>query len=231
MNNKLWMVIAGIAGIAVLALGWFLGISPKLDEMSASNEQKASVDAQNVLHQKKLDSLKAEFAQLDTLKEQLVGAQASLPPGDDLSTFLGELHALEGSSGVVLTSFSAGDGMNYVAAPGETTDPLITADNFIAIPINLAVQGTRPQVIDFLSDLQYGKRLFLVIKLSVAESKKAVATDPGTTDPGSATTPDKSVYEGNISGFVYVLVDPSAPPPTPTPVGSLNTTPSPSPAP
>lgn len=226
MNNKLWLVIAGVAGVAVLALGWFLGVSPKLDEMSAANEQKTSVDAQNVVHQKKLDSLKTEFAQLDSLKEQLAAAQESLPPGDDLSTFLGELHALEASSGVVVTSFSAGDGLNYVPAPGEKTDPLITADNFIAIPINLTVQGTRPQVIDFLSDLQYGKRLFLVIKLTVAESTKAVAAAPNSTD-----APVTDAYEGNISGFVYVLVDPSAPPPTPTPVGSLDTKPSPSPSP
>ncbi|GAA3731604.1 hypothetical protein GCM10022239_05250 [Leifsonia bigeumensis] len=226
MNNKLWLVIAGIAGVAVLALGWFLGVAPKFDEMSAANEQRASVDAQNVLHQKKLDALKKEFTQLDLLKEQLAAAQASLPPGDDLSTFLGELHDLEASSGVVLTSFSAGDGQSYVAAPGETTDPLVTADNFVAIPIDLTVDGTRPQVIEFINDLQYGERLFLVIKLTVAKSADAAATEPD-----SEEAPTAKGYVGNISGFVYVLVDPAAPPPTPTPVGSLDSTPSPSPTP
>lgn len=223
MNNKLWLLIAGVAGVAVLALGWFLGVSPKLDEMSAANEQRSSVDAQNVLHEQRLAALKKDFEQIDTLKQQLAEAQQSLPPGDDLSTFLGELHALEGTSGVVLTSFGAGDGLKYVAAPGEVTDPLVTADNFIAIPIDLTVQGTRPQVIEFISDLQYGNRLFLVIKLTVAQSTNAVVAD-AEADEG----PVVGAYEGNISGFVYVLVDPSAPPPTPTPVGSLDTTPSPS---
>ncbi len=227
MNNRLWLVIAGVAGVAILALGWFLGVSPKLDEMSAANEQRASVEAQNVLHQKKLDALKKEFAQLDTLKEQLAEAQESLPPGDDLSTFLGELHDLEASSGVVLTSFSAGDGLNYVAAPGEVSDPLITADNFVAIPIDLTVKGTRPQVIEFLNNLQYGKRLFLVIKLTVAQATDAAVVDPESEEDA----PVVEAYEGNISGFVYVLVDPSAPPPTPTPVGSLDSSPSPSPSP
>ena len=226
MNNKLWLVIAGVAGVAILALGWFLGVSPKLDEMAAANEERAGVEAQNILHQKKLDALKKEFEQIDTLKEQLAEAQQSLPPGDDLSTFLGELHTLEGTSGVVLTSFGAGDGLNYVAAPGEVTDPLVTADNFIAIPIDLTVQGTRPQVIEFISNLQYGKRLFLVIKLTVAQSTNAVVPDPD-----SEEEPVGGAYEGNISGFVYVLVDPSAPPPTPTPVGSLDTAPTPSPSP
>ena len=223
MNNKFWFLIAGVVGVAVLALGWFLGLSPKLDEMSAANEQRTSVETQNRLHEAKLAELKKEFKQLDTLKAQLVDAQASLPPGDELSTFLGELHSLEASSGVVLTSFSAGDGENYVAAPGTGSEsPLVTEKNFIAIPIDLAVQGTRPQVIAFLSDLQYGKRLFLVIKVSVAQSKDA-------TGAGGAVAAD--AYDGNVSGFVYVLVDPSAPPPSPTPVGALDSSPSPSPSP
>lgn len=225
MNNKFWLLIAAVVGVAILAMGWFLGVSPKLDEMNAANEQRASVEAQNRVHEAKLAELKKEFQQLDALKTELANAQASLPPGDELSSFLGELHRLEASSGVVLKSFSAGDAQTYVAAPGTTTQsPLVTADNFIAIPIDLTVQGTRPQVIDFLSDLQYGKRLFLVTKLTVAQAKGAASTDGEAADTANA-------YEGTISGFVYVLVDPSAPPPAPTPVGALDTTPSPSPSP
>jgi Tfp pilus assembly protein PilO len=225
MNNRFWLVIAGVLGVAILAIGWFIGVSPKLDEMNAANEQRASVEAQNKLHEAKLVELKKEFAQLETLKADLAEAQLSLPPGDELSSFLGELHRLEASSGVVLKTFSAGDGQAYVAAPGTTSvSPLVTADNFIAIPITLTVDGSRPQVIQFLNDLQYGKRLFLVIKLSIAQSTAAVAVSPDAKD----APPVETAYEGNISGFVYVLVDPSAPPPTPTPVGSLDTAPSPS---
>ena len=225
MNNKFWFLIAGVVGVAVLAMGWFLGLSPKLDEMSAANEQRASVEAQNRLHEAKLAELKKEFQQIGTLKAQLADAQASLPPGDELATFLGELHSLEASSGVVLTSFTAGDGENYVAAAGAgSKSPLVTEKNFIAIPITLTVQGTRPQVIAFLSDLQYGKRLFLVIKVSVAQSKDSAPKSAG-------AVVASNVYDGNVSGFVYVLVDPSAPPPSPTPVGALNSSPSPSPSP
>src|SRR3546814_2967574 len=47
MNNRFWLVIAGVLGVAILAIGWFIGVSPKLDEMNAVNEQRASVEAQN----------------------------------------------------------------------------------------------------------------------------------------------------------------------------------------
>ena len=223
MNNKFWLLIAGVLGVAILAMGWFLGVSPKLDEMNAANEQRTTVEAQNKVYEAKLTELEKQFAQIDELKAELATAQLGLPPGDELSTFLGQLHSLESSSGATLTKFAASDGQGYVAAAGATTSPLVTADNFVAITIDLTVTGTRTQVIDFMSDLQYGDRLFLVTKLTVA--KDAAGSE-------GAGTPDKPAdYSGSITGFVYVLVDPSAPPPTPTPVGSLDTEPSPSPTP
>jgi Tfp pilus assembly protein PilO len=224
MNNKFWLLIAGILGVAILAMGWFLGVSPKLDEMSAANDQRASVEAQNKLHEAKLKQLEEQFAKLDELKAELAAAQLGLPPGDELSTFLGQLHELESTSGATLTKFTASEGQRYIAAGGAVTSPLVTADNFIAITIDLTVEGSRDQVIDFMSDLQYGSRLFLVTKLSVAQAQDGDSSDSGTA---------AKRYTSSISGYVYVLVDPSAPPPTPTPVGSLDTetTPSPSPAP
>lgn len=219
MTNRLWIPVAAILGIAILAMGWFLGVSPKLDEMNAANEQRASVEAQNRIHEARLAELKKQFEKIDELRADLALDQVALPPGDELSTFLGQLHSLEGSSGVVLQTFSASDGQSYLPAEGaEAPSGLVTADNFIAITIDLTVSGTREQVIDFVNDLQYGDRLFLVTKLTVSKTEGQQETDAGD-------------YTGSISGFVYVLVDPSAPPPTPTPVGSLDTGPSPSPSP
>ncbi len=220
MSNKLWLIIAGVLGVAILAMGWFLGVSPKIDEMNAANDQRVSVEEQNVLHEAKLKELEKQFAKIDELKVELADAQQGLPPGDELSTFLGQLHQLEVSSGVSLTKFAASDGERYLAAPGATISPLVTVDNFVTITIDLTVAGSQAQVMDFVSNLQSGHRLFLVTKLTVAQG------DAGT--GGDSQTPG---YTGSITGYVYVLVDPSAPPPTPTPVGSLDTTPTPSPSP
>ncbi len=220
MNNKFWLLIAAVLGVAILVMGWFLGVSPKIDEMSAANEQRANVEQQNRLHEVKLKELKKQFEQLDELKADLAEAQKELPPGDELSTFLGQLHELESASGVKLTKFAASDAERYLAAPGATVSPLVTADNFVAITINLTVVGSQAQVMEFVSDLQFGTRLFLVTKLTVAQEQ--------TTTGGDGET---AGYTGSITGYVYVLVDPSAPPPTPTPVGSLDTAPTPSPSP
>lgn len=221
MNNKFWLLIAAILGVAILAMGWFLGVSPKLDEMNAANEQRASVEQQNALHEAKLKELKAQFAKIEELRTELKEGQLGLPPGDELSTFLGQLHTLETASGVTLTKFAASDGQSYLPAPGTTASQLVTADNFVAITIDLTVVGSRAQVIEFLNNLQYGDRLFLVTKLTLTQDQSGSAED-GEAEGG---------YTGTITGFVYVLVDPTAPPPTPTPVGSLDTSPTPAPEP
>ena len=103
----------------------------------------------------------------------------------------------------------------------KTAEVLVVGGQFrVAVTIDLTVAGTQAQVMNFVSDLQYGPRLFLVTKLTVAQ------------DQTSADQEGKPAgYTGSITGYVYVLVDPSAPPPTPTPVGSLDTKPSPSPSP
>ena len=224
MNNKLWLVIAGIFSVGVLAMGWFIGVSPKLDEMNTANEQRASAEQQNTVYEAKLKELEKQFQKIDELKVKLTDSQLGLPPGDQLSTFLGQLHQLEASSGASLTKFAAGDAVKYAAVPGSIRNAAVTADNFVAITIDLTFTGTRDQVINFLSDLQSGKRLFLVTKLGITE--QAAGTAQG---GGSGTV--QGGYVGTVTGLVYVLVDPSAPPPAPTPVGSLDTTPTPSPSP
>jgi len=214
MNNKIWLVAAGIVSVGVLLMGWFLGVSPQLDEMNSAAAQKESVIAQNAAIQASIDTLRQESEQIDELKQELTDMQIALPPGDELSTFLGQLHDLEDLSGVVLTSFSASDGEAFQPienGTGSIVSPLVTPENLIVITIDLKVEGTRAQVLDFVSALQQGERLFLVNSLTVQSS--------GVVD---------SIYNGNLTGFVYVLVDPSAPPPAPTPVGSLDSSPSPS---
>ncbi len=223
MNSKTWLLLAALVSVGILALGWFMGVSPKLTEMGDANQQRETVEAGNQRQEAKLAQLKSEFAKIDDFKAELAKAQLGLPPGDDLPTFLGQLHQLEASSGVLLTKFTASDGQKYIPAPGMKPNSLVTADNFVAITIQLTVEGTRAQVIDFVSDLQNGQRLFLISKLNIESKAEGTSTD----EEGNET----SGYTGSITGYVYVLVDPSAPPPSPTPVGSLDVQPTPSPTP
>ncbi|WP_174722242.1 hypothetical protein [Cryobacterium lyxosi] len=86
-------------------------------------------------------------------------------------------------------------------APDTDTDgagsaapsPLVTAENFIAVPVTISVTGSFDAVLDFLEGLQNGQRLMTVTSFS-----------SGTP---SADVPDR--VTGQIAGIVYVLLDAS----------------------
>ena len=223
-SNRLWVIGAVLLTAAIVAMGWFLGVSPKLGEAAAADQQRSTVVDQNVAHERETAKIKKQYEQLPELKTQLAVLRAAVPAGDDLSTFLGELHQLEQQNQVSLTSFSAGDGQPYVppAAPAATdakagtdatteaaksaaetatstpavpgsTSPLVTADNFVAIPVTVMVTGSHEQAMNFIQGLQSGNRLFLVTDLTMTQQE------------------DSEAYEAKITGFVYVVLDSSAP--------------------
>jgi hypothetical protein len=98
------------------------------------------------------------------------------------------------------------------------TNAKITAANFIAIPIQLAVSGPYANVLDFVNGLQMGPRLFLVTALTTKSS-----TDP---------KPAPGAVDATVGGFVYVVLDANAAAakaatPTPTPTPKPKSTPKP----
>ena len=104
------------------------------------------------------------------------------------------------------------------------TDALVTASNFVDIPVTITITGTWDQSLGFIKGLQTGKRLFLVTGIVTKQA-----------DDGSGLTT-------SISGFIYALIDPKAAAaeaaaekaalatatPTPTPTPTLSTSPNPS---
>lgn len=78
--------------------------------------------------------------------------------------------------------------------PSAVTNPLVTSENFVLVPITVQSKGTYQQVLDFVSGVQNGSRLFL------ATSFKSETGDDGLTT-------------GTTTGYIYVLLnqfDPAA---------------------
>lgn len=200
-NNRLWVLGSAVLVIAIVAMGWVLGVSPKLSEAGAADQQRATAESQNLVHEKEVAAIKKQYEQLPELKSQLGMLRQALPVSDDLSTFLGELHRLEQSNQITLTNFTASDAKPYTpvekpATTVSTTNPLVTPDNFVAIPVKLEVAGEQANVMDFIDGVQTGDRLFLVTELSLDQDETEVT------------------YSATITGFVYVLLDKPAAPAT-----------------
>ncbi|HPM53090.1 MAG TPA: hypothetical protein PK282_12730, partial [Rhodoglobus sp.] len=66
MSNRLWIFGAVLASIAIVVLGWVVGISPKLAEGDAAATQRQNVDSQNLAQEQANVLLKEQFSKIKT---------------------------------------------------------------------------------------------------------------------------------------------------------------------
>lgn len=230
-NNRIWIVGAAIVMVAILAMGWFLGASPMLAQAASNDTQRASVELTNTNQENTLETIKEEFANIATKRAELAELQKALPPGADLSTFIGELHALEAASGVKITSIVAADAQDFVPAA-----PLVAPEAAVATETDAAatdaaeteaapVAPVEPAVVDPVAAeaaaLPAGEFVVIEVTLIVNGTQAQVldfidAVQNGTrlflvTGLTIALDDTDGSYTGTIPGNVYVLIDPSKP--------------------
>lgn len=210
MNNNRLISLALIAGsLAILLLGWFLGVSPILDQAAAANSQRDTAAASNVALEARTAALKDQFDNLSELEDELGPLSASVPFDGDVSAFLDRINALGDQIGVSLDSLTVGSA--EVVTAGEAVDPAAeapaidaapptedpatpaepapadTSTGLVSIPVTVVVKGGYAQTLAFLGALQNDSRLFLM---------KTVAVN-GLTDG----TP----FTGTFDGWIFAL--------------------------
>lgn len=235
-RNRSVSLLIGLATAVVLLLGWFLGVSPILSQVTAANLQTRNLQTANAASSAKLEALKKQYANIGPLKAQLSDLEKSIPTDASIADFLAEINALCASTGVSLTSLTVNDALAYVAEgagastgtgsgapspapptasptppPGDKTQsaPADSSTGLIAIPVRIVVLGEYSQVMAFSGALQTGARLMLVSTLRATAS---------TTD---------SRFSGELLGNIYALPLPAGV----APVTTSTATPTPSPSP
>ncbi|WP_104193436.1 type 4a pilus biogenesis protein PilO [Cryobacterium sp. Y82] len=222
-TTKWWLVGAMLVIALVVLAGFTLGISPKLEEVSATRATRTAALAQNEVYELQLAALQRQFDGLETVQDELAVLRAAIPGGAALPAFIGQLDAIAGRTSVTVTEFSSADAMPYLPVVPDTTVPdttapdstapdstapdstapgtdgagsaapsqLVTAENFIAVPVTISVAGSFDAVLEFLDGVQNAQRLMTVTSFSSGMP--------------SADTPD--LVTGQIAGIVYVLLN------------------------
>lgn len=208
-STRLWIIGSMLLVAVIVAMGWFLGVSPKLAEAAIAGQQQSEAEAQNVVHEREIAVIKKQFDQLPVLKSQLAVLRTAVPDKNGMSAFIDELHAIEQQNQVSMTDFKAGDGKPYTPVKSTTstasiTNPLITPENFVAIPVSVTVSGDNGNIMRFVDGVQTGDRLFLVTSLKLNRDK-------ATTAPAAKSAP-AAAFKAEIAGFVYVVLDTPATP-------------------
>ena len=232
--NRIFFLIGGLVIVAVLALGWFLGVAPLLDEASASDAERQTVEAENTAQNAVLAQMKEQYAQLDELNLQLEELQLSVPALAQVEEFIDLTMRVAYASGTKVTSITISEGSLYGGniVPGtvppaepastDTGEPaaVVTsaalqptaglAANLYAIPITIVLENNPVKAAAFLKKIQRAQRLLLVNSVTLSSS------------PASST----------VAGYLFVVssglpVIPVTPEPTGTPDPSATPTPTP----
>jgi Tfp pilus assembly protein PilO len=94
-----------------------------------------------------------------------------------------------------------------VGAGVPVTSPLVTAENFVSIPVALALEGGYGNVLDFVDSVQTGTRLSAVTAFSTSKDGAGAGADAGA-DEGEPAGPE--TVTGTVTVFIYALLDPAA---------------------
>lgn len=224
---------AWIAGTVVVSLllgvaGWFLAISPALASASEKRLEAEAQVAQNDVARARINQLKAQFEQMDSLTAQLGTLRGQLPTDAQLAEFKRQVAATAAVHAVtviaVQTSTPApvaapapaapvADTADPAAAPAEpaadpaAAQPAAAPDaSLYAVPVTIDVLGGYANVLAFLSDLQQAQPRLLAVESITNASQQAA--EPSGGKPATAAGDLGMV----VTGYLFALPAPAAAP-------------------
>lgn len=181
---RLWVIGSAFVAVLIVALGWFLGISPRLTEASTAASEQRSVEQINSTYEATLAELRTLTDDLPTFRRELEAIRTAIPTDASVSTLLGQLTALADQSGVIITAVEAG-------APALVSGSEEAGLNLVGVPISVTVTGPTERFPEFARAVQRGPRLMLVPNFSFTEEGPA--------------------SESTLRGFIFVLPGEGAP--------------------
>lgn len=112
-KNRLWIIGSVLVMVALIALGWLLGIQPQLTATATAVEQRVAIEQVNAAHELSLAKLKEDFKEIDALNKELVTLSRSVPFGTDVPDYVDQLDALAKANNVTLKALTVADPTAY----------------------------------------------------------------------------------------------------------------------
>jgi Tfp pilus assembly protein PilO len=215
---KQWIALTLVGALGILAVGWFLLVSPKRGEAAEIRAQAQSQLSANALLQTQIDVLKAQAKELPEQQATLADVAAKIPGSTALPELVRALSDVSERAGVDLVSITPGPPA-VVAAPaaataapadGQTTTEGVPttatapavgpAGQLASIPVSLSVVGGYFEMATFLSGLERLPRAFRVNELSLAPGLSPTETAAA----GSTAATDGTRLTTTINGYVYM---------------------------
>ena len=171
-TTRIWTFATVIVIILVIALGWFLGISPKLADAARFDAERRSVIAQNDLARATLAQLQADFERIDDLLLDLEDLRAAFPTEAAYDDAVEELLTQSVQAGLTVQDLSLGEPSPTVATvideDVETVEPEVDGDGLLPtgtllrVPVSVTVNGSLPDILSFIDAMQRAARFAIV---------------------------------------------------------------------
>lgn len=149
--TRIWTFATVILIVVIVALGWFLGVSPKVSEIARAEAEFVTVQAQNELNRIALAQIEDDFARLGEYREELDEIRVEFPELPEYDSVTSKILAELGSAGLVLDTLS-------ISEPAPSI-PDVTVNEFGQLPpgtlvslnITISASGTLLSALDFIS--------------------------------------------------------------------------------
>ena len=164
-RTRMWYLLAGVSGVVVLALGWFLLVSPARDEASVLREDTIVADTNNSALEAQNAKLRKEFEKLPELKAKLAAIRTAIPDDPELPDLVRAITAVASAAGVSLRSVNP-------------TTPQAAADGSVqTLPLQIDAIGQYANLTLFTQGLETMPRALLLTQVNV--SRKQAGNTPG----------------------------------------------------
>lgn len=199
MNNRIWILGTAILAIAIIALGWFLGISPKLAEAGIADTQTKDVTAVNDAYAIDLAGLIEQFEGLDEVKDELLAVRESMPDEGQYADFIRQLGTTSAVTGIEVLAIQfdipspwvVGATTPIVGAP-ETPAATAVEGALVVIPVSVTTRGPKVGQLGYIELMRTGSRLFVTTGFAMLKE-------------------DETTHTLNMQGLIYAYRDPAVP--------------------
>jgi Tfp pilus assembly protein PilO len=156
VTQRLGAILAVIT-LAIVAVFWFIGWAPATSNLTHARANVTAADAKTTQLSGEVATLLAAEKKAPLYESQLKVLQQAVPSDPAFAQVIDQLTAVSNSSGVSISSV-----IPSVAPATSTTSGPAT------MMLTLAVTGTYPQVLSFITDLDHESRLYVITSLGLS---------------------------------------------------------------
>lgn len=176
------VAVSAVVGVLVLALWYMFLVKPMRSQASKVHKDVVSAQKDQLALKAQLAAI-SDKTHIAQTKAQLAKLQAAIPPQPQLAAFLRSANAIASTAGV--------DWQTITPSPPAQTAGTDT------ITLGITVQGTQPEVHQYLESLQALPRLVIVDGTSLG---------PGTATTGTPAPKNPNVIGGDQSQPVALQI-------------------------